>query len=204
MLIRQEREKDYGEIENLTREAFWNVYRPGCVEHYLLHELRGDGCFIPELDYCIEEEGRIVAHIAYARAYVTGDDGIKREVAIFGPLSVLPERQRRGYGGALIRHTLQRAKELGFALVAITGNPDYYHRFGFESASEHGIFYEGMPREESAPFFMVKILDGEKAKDIKGEYSDPQVYLVGQEEADEFDKAFPPKIKQKREGQLFG
>lgn len=94
--IRLERREDYREVENLTREAFWNVYRPGCLEHYVLNRLRNDDCFIPELSYCIEKDGKIVAHIAYAKAEVTGDDGVSREVAIFGPVSVLPEMQKGG------------------------------------------------------------------------------------------------------------
>ena len=202
-IIRPERREDWREVENLTREAFWNVYRPGCLEHYVLHNLRAEDCFIPELSYCIEENGKIAAHIAYAKAEVTGDDGIVRDVAIFGPVSVLPEMQKRGYGSALINHTLGLAKDMGIPLILITGNQDYYKRFGFVSASLHGIFYSGMDRADEAPFFMVKILDEEKSKDIKGVYSDPPVYMADENDADEFDKTFPHKEKLKLPGQLF-
>lgn len=201
MIIRNEEKKDYNDVENLTREAFWNVYRPGCFEHYVLHKMRDDDCFIKDLDYCIEDNNKIVAHIAYARAYIN-DNGIKHEIAIFGPLSVLPEKQKQGYGSKLIEFTLQKAKELGFALVAITGNPEYYHRFGFESASKFGVFYEGLPKTEESPFFMIKILDKEKANNVKGIYSDPKVYMVDEKKVEEFDKKFPKKLKEKREGQL--
>lgn len=201
--IRLERREDYREVENLTREAFWNVYRPGCLEHYVLNRLRSDACFIPELSYCIEKDGKIVAHIAYAKAEVTGDDGVSREVAIFGPVSVLPEMQKRGYGSALINHTLGLAKEMGIPLVLITGNPDYYSRFGFVSASSLGIFYSGTDRADEAPFFMAKILNEKESENIKGVYSDPPVYLADENEADEFDKAFPYKEKLKLPGQLF-
>lgn len=201
-ILRREEEKDYKTVENITREAFWNVYRPGCFEHYVLHKMRGDNAFIPELDYVAEENGRVVANIVYVKAYVTDECGTAREIAVFGPLSVLPEKQKQGYGRRLIEYTTEKAKEMGFALVAITGNPDYYRRFGFESASKYGIYYEGMPETEEAPFFMVKILDGDKAKNIRGTYKDPTVYEANEGEVDEFDKKFPPKIKEKREGQL--
>lgn len=202
MIIRQEQQKDYKEVENLTREAFWNVYRPGCFEHFILNKMRKDECFIPQLDYLIEENNKIVAHIAYAKAFVVDDNGEKHQIAIFGPLSVLPEKQKQGYGSKLIKYTLNKAKQLGYALVAITGNPNYYHRFKFESASKFGIYYEGLPKTQDAPFFMVKVLDKTKAKNIKGVYSDPQVYSADDGEVEEFDKNFPPKIKEKKQGQL--
>lgn len=197
MQIRLETKKDYREVENLTREAFWNVYRPGCVEHYVLHKLREDKCFIPELDYVMEADGRIVANIVYAKAKVD-----EHPVIIFGPVSVLPAYQGKGYGKKIISYTLDKARELGYPLVLITGNPDYYKKYGFESASKHGIFYEGMDKTEECSFFMVKILDNEKAKPIRGTYADPDVYKVDKKEVEAFDKDFPPKVKEVREGQL--
>lgn len=197
MQIRLEKEQDYKEVENLTREAFWNVYRPGCFEHYVIHKLREDAAFLPELDYCAEENGKIIANIVYAKAKVDDFD-----VITFGPVSVLPEYQGKGCGAKLIRYTLEKAAAMGYPLVLITGNPDYYKKFGFESASKYGIFYEGMDRNEESPFFMVKILDAEKAKGLTGTYADPAVYQTDEKEVDEFDKIFPPKVKEVREGQL--
>lgn len=197
MQIRLETKRDYREVENLTREAFWNVYRPGCVEHYVLHKLRNNQCFIPELDYVMEADGKIIANIVYAKAKVD-----EYPVIIFGPVSVLPEHQGKGCGKKIISYTLDKARELGYPLVLITGNPDYYKKYGFESASKYGIFYEGMDKNEEFPFFMVKILDIEKAKPIRGTYADPDVYKVDKKEVEEFDKDFPPKVKEVREGQL--
>lgn len=202
MKIRLENINDYIEVENLTREAFWNLYRPGCFEHFVLHNLRKSDCFIPELDYVIEENGKIIAHIVYAKAYVKSDNGETFEVGIFGPVSVLPELQGKGYGSKLIQFTLNKAKETGIPLILICGNPAYYPRFGFESASRHGIYYEGLDKSEEAPFFMVKVIDEEASKKIVGTYSDPECYQVSEEETDEFDKNFPLKVKEKREGQL--
>lgn len=200
-MIRLETPADRHEVEHLTREAFWNVYRPGCMEHYVLHVLRTDPAFVPELDYVTEEEGRIIAHIAYARGTLKTGDG-SRDMLLFGPVSVLPSEQGKGHGGRLIRFTLDRAKELGYPAVVITGSPDYYGRFGFEPASKYGILYEGMDPAEDCPFFMVKFLDDAAAGTIRGVYSDPPCYFTDPGKVEEFDRQFPPKIKEKRPGQL--
>ena len=157
--IRLEQEEDYREVENLTREAFWNVYRPGCTEHLVLHNLRKEACFVPELDYVIEDDGKIIAHIAYAKGSLKTEDGRTETSLLFGPVSVLPEYQGRGYGSKLIQFTLEKARELGYPAVVITGNPAYYSRFGFEPAAKHGIYLHGMDKSQEAPFFLVKILD---------------------------------------------
>lgn len=202
MIIRPETEKDYHAVENLTREAFWNRYRPGCTEHFILHNLRGDACFVPELDYLIEENGIIVAHIAYAKGELALDTGGRTEQLLFGPVSVLPSYQNRGFGSRLIRFTLNRAAELGFPSVVITGSPEYYRRFGFEPASRYGIFYAGADRTEERPYFLVKILDPQAAEALRGCYTDPACYFVDGAAAEEFDRSFPPKIKERLPGQL--
>lgn len=202
MKIRRETEVDYRQTEMLVREAFWNVYRPGCVEHLLLHRLRKDACFVPELDYIMEENGRIVAQIAYARCVVAGENGETREAVLFGPVSVAPDCQRQGYGQMLIAFTLAKAKEMGFAAVLITGSPAYYARFGFVPAAEHGIIYGGVPRGEETPFFLVKILDELRARVLRGVYTDPEVYKISDADAEAFDLQFPPKVKEIRPGQL--
>lgn len=200
MKIRLEEEKDYFEVENLTREAFWNVYRPGCFEHLVIHKLRDDVSFVKELDYVIEENSKIIANIVYANGTITLSDGSKKDTLIFGPVSVLPEYQRKGYAEKIIKYTLELAKEMGYSSVLITGNPDYYKKYGFESASKYEIYYERMPKEDEAPFFMIKVLD--ESKLVKGIYSDPIIYNIDENELEEFDKQFPTKIKEKREGQL--
>lgn len=202
MKIRLEEKRDYFEVENLTRESFWNLYRPGCFEHFVLHKMRKDKCFIKELDYVIEENGKIIANIVYAKGKIKLKDDIINDILIFGPVSVLPEYQKKGYGKTLIEYTMNIAKELGYNEVVITGNPEYYKRFGFESASKYNIYYEGMDLNEEAPFFMIKILNKDNFDINFGVYSDPDCYNVDDKELDEFDKKFPAKIKEKREGQL--
>ena len=202
MTIRLEEPKDYRAVENLTREAFWNKYRPGCMEHYVLHRYRDRPDFVKELDYVAEEDGRIVAHIMYSHARIAADDGRIIPIMIFGPVSVLPERQGRGYGGRLIRYTLELAEKLGCGAVVITGDPGYYHRFGFVSASALGIRYDGVPPTEEAPFFMVKELKEGFLRDVTDVYKDPEGYFVEDAEVDAFDAFFPPKEKKKLPGQL--
>lgn len=200
MKIRLERKKDYFEVENLTREAFWNVYRPGCFEHLVIHKLRDDEAFVKELDYVIEEDSKLVANIVYAKGNIKLEDGSIKDALIFGPVSVLPEYQKKGYAKKLINYTLELASKMGYPFVLITGNPDYYKKYGFESASKYEIYYEGMNKEDESPFFMIKVLNDKKL--VKGVYSDPEVYNIDENELEEFDKQFPTKVKEKREGQL--
>ena len=202
MNIRPEEPKDYREVEELTREAFWNKYRPGCMEHYVLHCYRSRPEFVKELDYVIEEDGKIVAHIMYSHAKITGDDSRDIPIMVFGPVSVLPEQQGKGYGSKLIRYTLDLAEKMGCGAVAITGDPTYYRRFGFVSGSALGVCYDGIPRTEEAPFFMVKELKEDFLRGVASVYRDPEGYFVADADVDAFDADFPPKEKKKLPGQL--
>jgi len=202
MIIRREEERDYRIIENLTREAFWNVYQPGCDEHLILHKFREDPAFIPELDYVIEEDGEIVAHIMYCHVHIQCDDGKQLPAILFGPVSVSPLHQRKGYGSELIRFTLERAKELGYGAVIIEGNPAYYHRFGFQSSSGFGVYAPGVSHDEEAPFSMALELTDGYFKGIQGVVVLPDLYQCDPNELEIFDKQFPPKIKERRPGQL--
>ena len=203
MTIRPEEPRDYHKVETLTREAFWNKYQPGCDEHYILHCFRDDPAFIPELDYVVEEEDEIVAHIMYCRLHVHCDDGSKLPVILFGPISVAPDQQRKGYGSALIRFTLQKAKELGYGGVVITGNPDYYHRFGFDSSSKFSVYMQDVPRTEEAAFSMaLELIPGYFDLAI-GTIILPSLYQCDPAAVEAFDKQFSPKEKLRLPGQLF-
>ena len=202
MIIRLEEGKDYFETENLTREAFWNVYREGCFEHLIIHNLRKSKSFVKELDYCIEVDNKIIANIVYAKGKLKLENGNIREILIFGPVSVLPEYQKKGYGEKLINYTIEKAKELGFDAIVIMGNPNYYKKFGFESCLKYKIYYEGLDKNEEAPFFMIKILNDNNIENLKGIYSAPDCYKADEKVLEEFDKKFPFKIKEKIEGQL--
>lgn len=201
MLIRYEQPEDYFLVENLTREAFWNVYRPGCIEHLVVNKLRNEDYFVKDLDYVLEENGEIIASIFYAEAKIKG--GTETKVLTFGPVSVKPSYKKKGYGEKLINFTLEKAKDLGYAAVIITGNPDYYKKYGFVPCLNYDIYYDGTDKNEPAPFFMIKVLDEKKVDAIKGVYKDPQCYSVSADEAEAFDKKFPKKEKIKTDTQIF-
>jgi len=60
IVIRLEEKSEYRKVENLVRDSFWNVYRPGCLEHYVLNQLRNDPAFVPELDFVMYQEGELI------------------------------------------------------------------------------------------------------------------------------------------------
>ena len=196
MEFRWEREDEYYSVENLTREAFWDVYRPGCNEHLLLHKLRKEASFIPELDYVVVEDGKIVANIVYCKMFSDTTKEMCEEIIGFGPISVLPEYQKMGFGKALINFTMNKAKELGYKAVLIEGSDRYYPRFGFEPASRYQIYLPGMEGEE-APFFMAKELEEGYLKNHGGVYEFNPCYVVNEKELEEFELHFPKKMKRK-------
>ena len=109
-IIRLETPADYRKVENLTREAFWNVYRPGCLEHYILHTYRDREDFVNELDFVMEKSGELIGHIMYVRAKIQSDDGREIPMMTFGPISIIPKYQRKGLGKALLDYSMDRAK----------------------------------------------------------------------------------------------
>ncbi|MDR3551646.1 MAG: N-acetyltransferase [Clostridia bacterium] len=200
--IRPETSADYSEVENLTREAFWNVYRPGCVEHYVLHRYRTRPDFIPELSLCLLAKGKMIAHVMYAHVEIHSDDGRSIPIMTFGPISVAPDFQRQGYGTILLRHSKKKAKELGAGALAITGNIGFYGKSGFVVASTSGIHYYAEPREEAVPYFLIKELEDGFLDGITGTYTDPDGYDCEGADIEAFDAQFPSKEKLKFPGQL--
>lgn len=201
--IRLENETEYREVENLVRESFWNVYRPGCLEHFVLHELRKDPDFVPELDLVLEKDGKIIGQNMFMRAVIQSDDGREIPIMTMGPIGILPEFKRMGYGKFLLDHSLERAAERGCGALCFEGNIDFYGKSGFRPASEFGIRYHGLPEGEDASFFLCRELIPGYLDDITGEYTPPKGYFVDEKAAEEFDKMFPPKEKLKLPGQLF-
>ena len=192
MNIRLETPADYATVEQVTREAFWNHHVPGCDEHYLAHVLRQADCFLPELDFVAEQDGTLVGNIMYTKAKIVGDDGIEYTVLSFGPISVLPEVQKNGIGGKLIRHTLSLAKELGYTAVLIYGDPDYYSRFGFVPAEQYGIGTRY--NTYAAALQAVELVPGALANKA-GLFYEDEAYEIDPEEAEAFDRILPSKEK---------
>lgn len=201
--FRLERKEDYKNTENLVREAFWNVYRPGCTEHYVLHCYRSDSAFVPELDFLMELGGKLIGQVIYVRSEIDCSDGEKLPIMTFGPISVAPEFKRKGYGKKLLDYSMERAKELGVGALAITGNIDFYGKSGFVPAKTKGVRYYDDPE---ADYFLIKELAPGFLNGVSGSYRDPEGYFVAEknpEAFEEYEKTFPEKQKLKKPGQLF-
>ena len=204
--IRLERKEEYHEVENLVRESFWNVYRPGCLEHYVLKCLRDDPDFVPELDFVMEKDGRLIGQNVFVRTSIKADDGRDIPIMTMGPICIANDLKRQGYGKLLLDYSLEKAKELGCGAVCFEGNIQFYGQSGFTCASDYGIRYHGLPDGEDASFFLCKELIEGYLDGISGEYSTPNGYFVCEEHPEEFeayDSEFPIKEKLKLPGQLF-
>jgi len=202
-IIRLERKEEHREVENLIREAFWNVYRPGCLEHYVIHQLRNDPAFVPELDFVMEKDGQLIGQNMFMRAAIKADDGRVIPIMTMGPICICNALKRKGYGKILLDYSLEKAKELGCGALCFEGNIGFYGKSGFTYASRFGIRYHGLPEGADASFFLCKELIPGYLDGVTGEYAPPQGYFVNEEEAEAFDRAFPPKVKQRLPGQLF-
>ncbi len=200
--IRLEKEEEQREIENLIREAFWNVYHPGCSEHFVMHILRNDPAFVKELNFVMEKDGRPIGQNVFARTVIEADDGRVIPVLMMGPICITPELKRRGYGKKLLDYSLEKATELGFGAVLFEGNIGFYGKSGFDYANKFGIFYHDMPRGSDQHFFICKELIPGYLEGVTGTYQTPKVYYVSEADVENFDKDFPPKVKLKLPGQL--
>lgn len=208
IMIRTEKIEEQREVENLVRESFWNVYRPGCLKHYVLNQLRKDPAFVPELNFVMrlreqENEGKLIGQNMFMKAVIKSDDGRDIDICTMGPICILPELKRKGYGKILLDYSLEKAKVYGFKAICFEGNIDFYGKSGFKPASEFGIRYHGLPEGEDASFFLCKELVPGYLDGVSGVYATPSGYFVDESEVEEFDKAFPYKKKLKLSGQLF-
>lgn len=203
VVIRLETESDYRNTENLVRESFWNVYRPGCTEPYVLHTFRNRPEFVPELDFIMEKDGILIGQVMYVRAVIQKDDGCDLPIMTLGPIGIHPAYKRQGYGKMLLDYSMEKAKALGAGALCMEGNIDFYGKSGFVVASTMGIHYHGEPREEVVPYFLCKELKKGYLAGVSGTYHTPQGYFVDEKEAEAFDKTFPAKEKLKLPGQLW-
>ena len=202
-IIRLERKEDHAKVENLVRESFWNVYRPGCYEHYLLNQMRDAEDFVQELDFVLEKDGEIIGQNVFVKAKIKADDGREIPILTMGPICIAPEYKRQGYGKILLDYSLEKAAEMGAGALCFEGNIDFYGKSGFTYASAFGIRYHGLPEGEDASFFLCKELIPGYLDGITGEYATPQIYFVDEAEAEVFDQKYPYKEKLKLPGQLF-
>ncbi len=197
-LIRLEEVEDYSQVENLTREAFWDVHVPGCDEHYLVHILRDSPAFIAELDFVLVIDNEIIGNIMYTDAEIINDSGKVYKIITFGPVSILPKYQGLGYGSLLIKHSLKKASELGYKLVVIYGHPAYYSRLGFVRGEKYDIYSSDGYYN---PALQVFELSPNALAGVSGSFKEDRVYCLDQEKATEFEAKFPPKEMRKRPSQ---
>ncbi|MGN0235445.1 MAG: GNAT family N-acetyltransferase [Paludibacteraceae bacterium] len=230
-IIRPERPEDYHAAEHLTREAFWNLYRPGCQEHFVLHSFRSRPEYIPELAFVMEKGDELIGHIMFVRATLTevGEDGSNKRcnddkairqsaslpnaVATLGPISIAPAYQRKGYGLRLLQYALARARETGIGLVCMEGNIDFYKHAGFQVASRLGIHYHGEPIEDEVPYFLAQeLIPGTLPLSTLNTklstliYTPPQGYFAATDHPEAFaayEATFPHKEKKVLPTQLF-
>ncbi len=190
--LRLEQSDDYRQVEELTKEAFWNAHNPGCDEHYLIHIMRGSGAFIPSLDFVALFGAKIAGNIVYTRAEIISDGGKSYEVLSFGPLSVLPSCQGRKIGSRLINHTKKLAQDMGYKAILIYGDPLYYSRFGFLPAEKFNI--RTRENKYHAALLACELYEGALRK-ISGRFFEDEIYNLDLEASAEFDKSFAYKEK---------
>ena len=204
IIIRPERPGEYRDVENLVRESFWNVYRPGCSEHYVIHVLRDDQAFVKELDLVMELDGRLIGQNMFMKTVIEADDGRSIPVLTMGPICITPELKRQGYGKKLLDYSLVKATELGFGAVLFEGDIGFYGHSGFDYARKFSIRYHDLPEGADDSFFLCRELIPGYLDGVSGVYQTPQGYYVDDADVEAFDKGFPPREKLKLPGQIFG
>ena len=190
--IRNEEQKDWAVVEKITRQAFYNLYVPGCVEHYLVHIMREHEDFIPELDFVLELDGQVIGNIMYTKAKLTDENGTEKEILTFGPVSIHPAYQRMGYGKMLMEHSFQAAIQLGYDTIVILGSPANYVSRGFKCCKKYNVCIENgkYPAAMMVKELIPHVLDGHKWI-----YQDSPVMAISEEEAERYDNTLEPMEK---------
>jgi len=198
LVLRNAKKEDYRTVEQLVREAFWNLYVPGCSEHYVVHNLRKSSDFIPELDFIAEQGGQIVGQIAYSRGTIKGRQGEEKEVMTFGPVSVLPAFQKRGIGSTLIIHTIALARDMGYSAICIYGDPRYYSRFGFRCAEKYEI--KTADNKFAVALQVLELRQG-ALNNVSGRFIESTAFAVDETEFAQYEATFPFKEKRETDSQ---
>ncbi|MBR4170967.1 MAG: N-acetyltransferase [Kiritimatiellae bacterium] len=205
LTIRQEEPGDYRATENLVRESFWNVYRPGCLEHFVLHEFRTRPEFCADLDLVLVRDDELIGQVMYVKNSLRTSSQTELPILTMGPICIHPNYQRQGYGKILLDRSLDLAAETDAVGVFMEGNINFYGKSGFVVASTLGVHYMDEPTDDPVPYFLGKILkENAWQKDTEVRYRVPAGYFVDEKQAEEFDRQFPPKERLRLPGQLFG
>jgi predicted N-acetyltransferase YhbS len=194
VLIQRTTEKDFFKTENITRESFWNMYKPGCDEHLILHQIRESKSYIGELDIIAVYKDKIIGHVISTTARVIDKQDKEHEVLCVGPIAVLPSFQNKGIGTKLLNYSISEAKKIGFKGMILFGNPEYYHRFGFRNAREFEITTKDNQNFEP---FMALELQENGLDNVKGRFFECEAFITREDELAEYEKKFPCKEKGK-------
>lgn len=183
--IRNEEKTDYEKVEEITRKAFWNLYIPGCGEHYLVHVMRSHKDFIPELDFVIEVDNEIIGNVMYTKTRLVDESGEEKDILTFGPVCILPEYQRKGYGKKLLEYSFEKARALGYDVIVIFGNPGNYVSRGFKSCKKHNVCLENgtYPSPMMVKELKEGVLDGRKYV-----YYESPVFEIDEKDVVSFDE----------------
>jgi predicted N-acetyltransferase YhbS len=183
--IRNEEEADYERVEEITRKSFWNLYIPGCIEHYLVHVMRSHEDFLSKLDLVIEVDNQIIGNIMYTRTKLIDESGEEKDILTFGPVCILPEYQRKGYGKKLMEYSFEQAASLDYDVIVIFGNPNNYVSRGFKSCKKYNVCLENgtYPTAMMVKELKPGVLDGRKWV-----YYQSPVFEIDEQEAEHFDE----------------
>ena len=206
IIIRRETPRDCRAVEELVRESFWNVYRPGCLEHYVLHMLRDDPAFVPELDLVMEKDSELIGQNMFMRALILADDGREIPIMTMGPICIAPAYKRQGYGKLLLDYSLERAAEAGCGALCFEGNIGFYGKSGFTFARNFGLRYHDLPEGADDSFFLCRELIAGYLDGVRGVYGPPEGYFAAEKDPEAFeafDASFPKREKLRLPGQLF-
>lgn len=192
-IIRPENSRDFRAVEEMAREAFWNLSVPGCTEHYFIHTMRSHPAFIPELDFVAEYQGRIIGCVMYCTAALRDEDGNVKTILSMGPLCIHPDYQRMGIGKALLNHTFALAADMGYDTVINFGNPDNYVARGYKSCKKFNVSLGGnFPAALLVKELVPGVLSGRKWEYLPNDADAP---CDDEEAVERFDADFPPKVK---------
>ncbi|AKA67779.1 GNAT family N-acetyltransferase [Clostridium scatologenes] len=183
--IRNEEETDYKRVEEITRKAFWNLYIPGCNEHYLVHVMRSHKDFLPELDLVIEVDNQIIGNIMYTKTKLIDEFGKEKDILTFGPVCILPEYQRKGYGKKLIEYSFEQAAALNYDTIVIFGNPNNYVSRGFKSCKKYNVCLKNGTYPAA---MMVKELKSDALDGRKWIYHQSPVFEIDEKEVQRFEE----------------
>lgn len=197
--IRKTEKSEYYQTEFLTRETFWNLYKPGCNEHLILNKLRKSSAYIKELDLSAVHENEPIGHVISSKAKIVDTNQKEHEILCLGPLTVMPGFQNKGIGSMLLNESMRVARQLCYRGIILFGNPAYYQRFGFVNAKKYGIATKD---DQNFEAFMALEMNENSLLGVNGRFLEDPSFLVEETELMEFEKLFPFKEKQITETQF--